>query len=413
MDTSFDPNEVLSERDHEKRAIKILEEAEKLGLRKFLAPHDIVSGASRLNFAFVANLFNHAKHVKSNPTPRTLVPDSKASNSDLLAIIEKLTKENEYLKDENLKIKALLSDSDKLREKLIKLEKSSADADAESKKLRERLVALEKGNTKSASAENELLALRKKLEEAEKEHELLKKQQSDASNSKEHEEKLRELQDKLNEKEQDNKRLQNELLEKEAKYKKLRDEEILELVMLRKELTDREEKLKSLMNEKQTEIDKLNKELQHNQGTDAEKQQVEEKLREAELAVQDYEERLKILLASKTEDIIQEKALAEKRDNYMPRPLKDAKVNAKATGWLYKTGNRNKNSWKKRFFILKDNYLFYYNTDNEKKELKGKWIRLTEAKFEIVGDKKKKSNVFVIHPKELSITSEDNKIKKI
>jgi len=71
-----------------------------------------------------------------------------------------------------------------------------------------------------------------------------------------------------------------------------------------------------------------------------------------------------------------------------------------------------KNSWKKRFFILKDNYLFYYNTDNEKKELKGKWIRLTEAKFEIVGDKKKKSNVFVIHPKELSITSEDNKIKK-
>jgi len=92
MDPNFDPKEVLAEKDHEKRALKILEVAEKLGLRKFLAPHDIVSGASRLNFAFVANLFNHAKHVKSNPTPRTLVPDSKASNSDLLAIIEKLTK---------------------------------------------------------------------------------------------------------------------------------------------------------------------------------------------------------------------------------------------------------------------------------------------------------------------------------
>jgi len=144
MDPNFDPKEVLAEKDHEKRALKILEVAEKLGLRKFLAPHDIVSGASRLNFAFVANLFNHAKHVKSNPTPRTLVPDSKASNSDLLAIIEKLTKENEHLKEENLKLKSLLSDSDKLREKLIQLEKSSADADAESKKLRERLVALEK-----------------------------------------------------------------------------------------------------------------------------------------------------------------------------------------------------------------------------------------------------------------------------
>jgi len=51
----------------------------------------------------------------------------------------------------------------------------------------------------------------------------------------------------------------------------------------------------------------------------------------------------------------------------MQLPLKDAKINAKATGWLYKTGNRNKNAWKKRFFILKDNYLFYYNTENEKK----------------------------------------------
>jgi len=172
------------------------------------------------------------------------------------------------------------------------------------------------------------------------------------------------------------------------------------------------------MNEKQAEIDKLNKELEHNQGTTAEKQHLEEKLREAELAVQDYEERLKILLASKTEDIVQEKALKEKRDNYMQLPLKDAKINAKATGWLYKTGNRNKNAWKKRFFILKDNYLFYYNTENEKKELKGKWIRLTEAKFEVVGERKKKSNVFVIHPKELAFvekkedTKEEPKSKK-
>jgi hypothetical protein len=43
------------------------------------------------------------------------------------------------------------------------------------------------------------------------------------------------------------------------------------------------------------------------------------------------------------------------------------------------TGNKHKKQWKKRFFILRDNYLFYYKSDSEKKENKGKWIRLNGA----------------------------------
>lgn len=40
------------------RAEKILKQADRLGCREFVTPHDIVKGNAKLNMAFVANLFN-------------------------------------------------------------------------------------------------------------------------------------------------------------------------------------------------------------------------------------------------------------------------------------------------------------------------------------------------------------------
>jgi hypothetical protein len=48
----------LSETDTTKRAGLVLENADKLGCRKFVTPKDIVKGHQKLNLAFVANLFN-------------------------------------------------------------------------------------------------------------------------------------------------------------------------------------------------------------------------------------------------------------------------------------------------------------------------------------------------------------------
>jgi len=48
----------LQTNDLTQRATKVLEQADKIGCRKFLQPADIVKGNPKLNLAFVANLFN-------------------------------------------------------------------------------------------------------------------------------------------------------------------------------------------------------------------------------------------------------------------------------------------------------------------------------------------------------------------
>lgn len=48
----------FSERDDLRRAEAMLQQADKLGCRQFVTPSDVVNGHSKLNLAFVANLFN-------------------------------------------------------------------------------------------------------------------------------------------------------------------------------------------------------------------------------------------------------------------------------------------------------------------------------------------------------------------
>ena len=44
--------------DSHERAERMLQESAKIGCRSFVSPNDVVSGNSKLNLAFVANLFN-------------------------------------------------------------------------------------------------------------------------------------------------------------------------------------------------------------------------------------------------------------------------------------------------------------------------------------------------------------------
>ncbi|EFC45441.1 actin bundling protein [Naegleria gruberi] len=49
----------LNENDLEKRAEKMLQNADKIGCRKFVRPKEVINGNQKLNLAFVANLFNN------------------------------------------------------------------------------------------------------------------------------------------------------------------------------------------------------------------------------------------------------------------------------------------------------------------------------------------------------------------
>lgn len=82
---SLDPETVLAEADLLGRAEGILVAADKLGCRRFVTPQDIVAGETRLNLAFVANLFNHHPGIQL-PTEDELsmLNQSKAQMYDSL-----------------------------------------------------------------------------------------------------------------------------------------------------------------------------------------------------------------------------------------------------------------------------------------------------------------------------------------
>lgn len=48
----------VKEPDLNQRAELMLQQAARLDCRQFVSPHDVTSGNSKLNLAFVANLFN-------------------------------------------------------------------------------------------------------------------------------------------------------------------------------------------------------------------------------------------------------------------------------------------------------------------------------------------------------------------
>lgn len=131
IDPSIDVAAILANTDNTARAEAVLTAADRHGLRKFVQPADIVSGNHRLNFAFVANLFNNAKyvfacfivvvlvahlwfirHVKGSGEP---LPQQSNREAELLALIERLQMENEALKRENERLKEGQVEGSKLK----------------------------------------------------------------------------------------------------------------------------------------------------------------------------------------------------------------------------------------------------------------------------------------------------------
>ncbi|XP_028995041.2 plastin-1-like isoform X2 [Betta splendens] len=58
----------LNERDLERRAELMLQQAARIDCRQFVSPHDVTSGNSKLNMAFVANLYNTYPALQKAPS---------------------------------------------------------------------------------------------------------------------------------------------------------------------------------------------------------------------------------------------------------------------------------------------------------------------------------------------------------
>jgi len=120
--------------------------------------------------------------------------------------------------------------------------------------------------------------------------------------------------------------------------------------------------------------------------------------------IQSLEARLIIL---KSDDEIHKRQVKEREDEYININAKDILTGSTKSGFLTKQGNREK-KWKKRFFVLRQNYLFYYKTKNEKK---GKFIRLNDCVIESSVDSKKKIIFIIInHDKQYPMYGETDDI---
>lgn len=68
--------------DHHQRAEAMLQEADKIGCRSFVGPGDVVSGNTKLNLAFVANLFNNYPALDTNVViDEVMVEESREEKS--------------------------------------------------------------------------------------------------------------------------------------------------------------------------------------------------------------------------------------------------------------------------------------------------------------------------------------------
>jgi len=166
----------LNEMDLLKRAELVLQNAEKIGCRKFITATDIVKANIRLNTAFMATLF--AKYpqfgVEEQPTPKG------PSELELLKQEnEALKRENATLKEQLDSLKQILSEVEQLRNERTHLQNQLNELDMFKKE-----NAQLKGDIENFRRQMEILAgLQNELERLRKENEQLRSDLTNTQNA--------------------------------------------------------------------------------------------------------------------------------------------------------------------------------------------------------------------------------------
>lgn len=327
----------LNEKDLTKRAELLLQEADKVKLRKFVSPSDIVEGNSKLNFAFVANIFGSLKEISDAeravaPAPAPVV-QNRSESDHLETTIARLKKEIEDLK-------ARLNESEKSHADITK---KYNDQLVENQQLQAKLAQLE--SALNSKKNDELSNLKRAIDGASKEKEDLLKR------IRELEELLATLQKKHDTLKRENSELAKSLDTAESDIKRL-DATVLRLD---RELDEKDDNVRELLRQLLELKDRYDK----------------------------NENRLKKYVY---EEYTRNETVREKQGKSVNISLKDAKIGALMHGWLTIQSLADELTWKKRYWVLKDNHLFLYRTDKDT-DTEGKTLHIIAgSKVETVGD---------------------------
>lgn len=310
--------EALNEPDLLKRAEMMLSSAELLGCRTFVTPEDVVAGNEKLNLAFVASMFH--KHT------------------GMLPIAEEMEEENQTLQDENANLRETI---EALERKVKYIMNDQATKDNEIAQLTSEKTELSK-QVDQSKFEREELAL--KVHSIFEVNEKLQSQISDVTSEKQLVENTKNQLSQKYESVLNNLMSTTNELQKERIHLETSEFCGASLANDLEELRSRQEKMEYL-------IEHLKIERQRSDM---------------------HVERLRILYNSfaSTEDLCQ--AI------YRSLALDTIGTGASKMGYLTKKA-RNGNSWKYRFFVLRDNFLFYYKSDKDVKGQPSGAIRVDDA----------------------------------
>jgi len=203
----------LSETDLVTRATLLLEQAARIGCKKFVGPLDIVQGTSRLNFAFLANLFT--KFQRPPTPPPEVIPSPRVpsiTDHERFSIAEEKKKIQDEVKAREIQklqkdiiiAKELLNlpSAEVLQSTIIKEEKETAQIQKETHRLQRQVETLHEQAVESHQAtkkaeeeyqkveqeltkmvvkhENEVIQIKSKLDDGVAKVEKLKKQLDEA-----------------------------------------------------------------------------------------------------------------------------------------------------------------------------------------------------------------------------------------
>ena len=310
--------DLLNEKDPLKRAEAVLLTAEKMGVRTHLRPEDVVAGNERLNLVFTASMFNH--------------------NSGMARVAEEMEQESAKLQRENATLKQAKIDLERQFQQL---------------------------QIKISDQTSQLSAL--KQEKATVEHKVVELAQQNDS-----------LSTKVSRVEQINTMLSDKI--------EMLSGEKNSVVKAREDLAAQYESVTARLQQTSQELERERISLETSEFCGASLANDLEELRSRHEKLEYLIEHLKIERMRSDMHIERLRVLY----NWFPTTealceaiygslsLANLQKSAAKVGYLTKKA-RNGNNWKYRYFVLRDNFLFYFKSDKDQNSQASGVIRIDDA----------------------------------